>query len=405
MSGVAKPLVLMLVVQVLLTMGQLTIPVLAPAAAHDLGVSPNLVGLYTGLVYLGAMVGALLSGQGIAVLGPLRLSQICLILIALSLCLFVAPLLGLVAASAIVMGLGYGPATPASSEILTKRTSDRHRNLVFSLKQTGVPAGGMLAGALVPSLVLVLGWRMAAITVGVALLVMAVLLLPYRQEFDSDYLLARASAAPPRADILSLLRRNISEPLALVLKDEALRPLVILSFTMASMQLCLAAFLVVYLTGELDYSLTMAGMALAVAQGAGMVARPVWGWLADRAISPARLLLLLAFVNALSAALTAGFDKSWPVGAVLAVLAMFGVAAIAWTGVYLAEVARLAPEGEVGRATGGAFFVTFAGAFVGPPVFGLLHDATGSYRACFLIFAVLAGLVAFYVTVRSRRTA
>ncbi|WP_417276298.1 hypothetical protein [Castellaniella sp.] len=42
---------------------------------------------------------------------------------------------------ALLIGLGYGPITPA------------HRmSFVFSIKQTGVPLGGVLAGLVVPGL-------------------------------------------------------------------------------------------------------------------------------------------------------------------------------------------------------------------------------------------------------------
>ena len=51
-----------------------------------------------------------------------------------------------------VVGLGYGPATPASSVILVRTAPREIFSLVFSIKQTGVPAGGVLAGLVVPVL-------------------------------------------------------------------------------------------------------------------------------------------------------------------------------------------------------------------------------------------------------------
>jgi hypothetical protein len=45
---------------------------------------------------------------------------------------------------------------------------------------------------------------------------------------------------------------------------------------------------------------------------------------------------------------------------------LFGVTASGWNGVFLAEVARLAPEGRVGEATGAVLMFGFAGLVLGP---------------------------------------
>jgi MFS family permease len=70
------------------------------------------------------------------------------------------------------------------------------------------------------------------------------------------------------------------------------------------------------------------------------------------------------------------------------VLALFGASAIGWNGVYLAEVAREAPAGQASVATGGTLAITFLGVVLGPPVFGALSGAAGSYRIGFVAVAL-----------------
>jgi hypothetical protein len=53
-------------------------------------------------------------------------------------------------------------------------------SLTFSIKQTGVPAGGAIAGALVPALILAFGWRASAIAIGVGCLALALAIEPWR---------------------------------------------------------------------------------------------------------------------------------------------------------------------------------------------------------------------------------
>jgi len=146
-------------------MALLTLPVMAPVAAKDLAVSPALVGIYVALTYLGAMISSLTSGTSVTRWGPIRVSQLGLVLCAMGLCLCAVPWLPATGLGAVLIGLGYGPITPASSQILTRTTPAHQMSLVFSIKQTGVPLGSMLAGAIVPSLMLGIGWQLSLISV------------------------------------------------------------------------------------------------------------------------------------------------------------------------------------------------------------------------------------------------
>jgi MFS family permease len=100
-------------------------------------------------------------------------------------------------------------------------------------------------------------------------------------------------------------------------------------------------------------------------------------------------LALLGVVSAACAGLTALFSAAWPVAAIAAVAVLYGASAVGWNGVFLAEVARCAPAGQVGTATGGTQFFTFGGAMVGPPVFTALVSATGTYAWGFAFFALV----------------
>ncbi|MFB0899022.1 MAG: MFS transporter, partial [Polaromonas sp.] len=133
-------------------MALLTLPVMAPVAASDLAVSPTLVGLYIAISYGGALMSTLLAGAAVARFGAIRVSQISLLLCALGLLLCAVPWLPAVCMGAVLIGWGYGPITPASSHLLARTTAPHQMSLVFSIKQTGVPLGGMMAGAIVPLL-------------------------------------------------------------------------------------------------------------------------------------------------------------------------------------------------------------------------------------------------------------
>ena len=65
------------------------------------------------------------------------------------------------ATAAVVLGLGYGAAAPASTHLLVPHTPPAVFNMVMSLRQIGVPLGGVLGSLLLPPLVVHVGWREA----------------------------------------------------------------------------------------------------------------------------------------------------------------------------------------------------------------------------------------------------
>jgi hypothetical protein len=71
-----------------------------------------------------------------------------------------------------------------------------------------------------------------------------------------------------------------------------------------------------------------------------------------------------------------------------------GMTAIGWNGVFLAEIAHLAPTGLISSATGGAMVITYAGVMLGPAAMAIIYGYAGSYTLTFGLFAVipLAGL-------------
>jgi hypothetical protein len=74
---------------------------------------------------------------------------------------------------------------------------------------------------------------------------------------------------------------------------------------------------------------------------------------------------------------------------------LMGATAVAWNGVLLAEIARVAPAGQVGGATAAMGVVFGATMVVMPSLFTLLVGWTGSYIPGFVMCAMtaLVGLI------------
>jgi MFS family permease len=376
-AGVILPIVLTLSVQVLISMSAVAIPVFMPVAAGELNVPSSYVGIFMSLIYLSATAFAPVSGYFIDRFGPICVSQICLILCALGLGAISIPVIPMMIIGALIMGIGYGPVTPASSHLLVRTTPFSMMSVVFSIKQTGVPIGGAMAGAIVPHLVIFWGWKMAALEVGALSLILSIFLHPYRKRFDTE-----------RSNLSRLSWKKVFESVKMTVVHQELRYIVIASFFFSTMQLCLVSFIVIYLMEDVKMTLVQAGILLATAQAGGIIGRIVWGALADRCVKPRIMLGVLGIAMAAGALSSAAFSLQWPFFAVLIVCALFGAFAIGWNGVYLAEVARVATPEFTGMATGGSLFFTFAGILIGLPAFSLIVEKSGSYPLGFGIVAV-----------------
>ncbi len=377
-------------VQALVTLATLSVATLGPAITAALSVPAQTIGYQMSLIYLAGAASAVVAGGAVSRLGAARTSQLALVLAGGGCALGATGSLWALALASPLIGWGYGMTNPASSHLLFRFTPPGRRNLIFSLKQTGVPLGGVLAGLMLPGIGLTLGWQAGLLTTAVLAFTVALLVQGARPAWDDDRLPgARA-------------RRRPLGGLGLVWRHGALRALALMTFCFAAVQLCLTTFLVTLLVEDLDRSLVLAGVLASAVQVAGALGRVLWGWVADAMGGGLRTLGLIGVISMGCAAATGLLTPAWPTGAVIAVLVVFGVSAIGWNGVFLAEVARLCPPGQVGAATGGALFFTFGGVAVGPALFSALVPWLGGYAVTFPAIGLfaLAGTVMIW---RARR--
>lgn len=370
----------MLVQQAFAYMAGLIMPVSAPVVAQQLGVNPALVGAFTGIAFGAGMCSQVSCGPFIQRHGPLRISQVCLLTMAAGLLLITSGTLPLIAVAAAMIGLSAAPSTPASSQILARLSPPHLAPLLFSIKQTGVPVGAMLAGAIVPAAIAWFGWRGGFVVAALLCILLAVVLQPLRAGFDTE--------RDPKARFSG---RAVMETLREVLRTRELRVLAVCAFAFVGLQSVFASFFVIYLTGPLGHDLATAGFAFSVAQVVAIPARIFWGWVAGW-LGP-RFVLAGLGAGMVAASIALGLTGAgWPLAAVLAIGCIYTATAVSWHGVLLAEVARLAPRDRISNTTGGVLSFGSAGMALFPLVFGAILGATGAYSYGFFLAALPAAV-------------
>lgn len=371
----------MFVQQTFVSIGRSLPAVIAPAIIADLKIDAVWIGIYFGLTAAASLVVQLGCGGFIVRHGALRMSQVALAMLVIGSVLATLGTPLMLVLSAIIGGGGGALSTPASSHLLGRCSTPRYLPLVFSIKQTAVPAGLLLSGALAPQLTEWVGWRGTMLISAGACAVFVLALQPLRNIFDTD-------RVPTRTFRLSDFRVTLTS----VLGTPSLRALSFACLAFNGLQSVVTAYFVVYLT-TIGYTPVAAGFVFSAAVMVAVPGRIVWGWLGSGYVSPRVIMAVLAFGMAGSAALFGLCSDGWPTILVGLVAGALSATALSWHGILLAEIARTAPEGMRGSATGGVLSFGQIGSLAEPLIYSGLLGLTGSYGLGFIVCGLPALLV------------
>ena len=157
-------------------------------------------------------------------------------------------------------------------------------------------------------------------------------------------------------------------------------------------QYALIAFLALDLHQGAGLTLAEGSILVAVANIAGITGRVLWGLVSDRHRGGSRkaYLLTINVVGLIGALLLFVVPPTAPIALIGVIVALAGVALIGYQGLWITMIAEVAGPARVGAATG--FAITFVACAIAasPPLYGLVADLAGTYRA---IWAVLAGVL------------
>ncbi|MFT5174951.1 MAG: MFS family permease [Gammaproteobacteria bacterium] len=369
---------------------QIVMPILADRVAEEFGISRGWLGLYLFLQNFVAIVAAIGCGGFILRYGPLRVSQISLALMAVSLLVISTGILWLYPMAALLMGTS-AASTPASSHILARVCPPHIAPVIFSVKQTGVPVGALIGGLLLPFLLglvfysATLGTTVRLGTYGTAavtafiVFTVVIALQPIREHFDS-------ARNPQQKISLGDLRTTMR----MVLDNYPLRDIAFAAFAFGGLQSVFAGFFILFMIDGLGHSEVSAGQVFAIASFCAIWARILWGILGGSILTPRRVFSIIGLISAVSAVAILWIDTTWSISAILVVAIFYNISALSWHGILLAEVARLVPANEVGGTTGGVLAFTSIAMMIYPAIFGLLLALTDSYKIGFALASIPA---------------
>ena len=159
------------------------------------------------------------------------------------------------------------------------------------------------------------------------------------------------------------------------------------------------AFLTLFIRDTAMASQEFASLCLGVAQAVSAAARFGWGVVSDMLMGGRRkgLVVGIGIVSALLLAMMQLMSEDWPVFAILLIVSGLGITVASYAGL----MQTMSVEAVVPRLTGSAVgyngICTHLGGIVGPPAFGAIVDATGSYGGGWLLTGVVVAVGVFVV--------
>lgn len=386
-------LVAALTVQITISTVTQGFPALVPFARVDLHLSRAAVGLFATIQNLGTMIALLPAGWAVDVLGERRvlifggLATAVLTVLASQAPSFVAMLPIL-----IVIGFAGATPTPAGSTAIISAFTVRHRGLVMSIRQTGIPIGGAAAALLLPFVAALSGWRHALVVAGVLAIVGAV---------TGFYLMGRRPESAQRAEGVPWLRsfQQVAS------HDATYVGLAGIFLTLG--QFVLVSYIVLYLIETWHLSVALGSLFLVTANIGGAAGRMLWGTISDHLFGGVRRtpLIVVSLVAAAGFVVLTLLPSDSPAPLALLVVLVLGATVIGWNGVYITLLSEIAPPEMRGRSVAYGMTISQVGIFGGPVAFGLLVDVTRSYRVGWVAVAAVLLLAALLMSrVRERRS-
>ncbi len=374
----APALAAMTATQALVALALFAPGVLAP----KLGLTVGDVSLFAAAVFATGMATSFYGGRLADRYGSCRVAAFCAFAVAAGMLCATASSTAALMIAGILVGVAFGPETPASSTLLGRLARPEQRPLIFSVRQTGNQIGAIIGSLSLPLIARTapeLGYLLIA---AIAVAFMAAL-LALSKRYDTW---SRAGVIAPSGD-----RRP-----SFAILDRGLVALAILSIPFSAMQLALNAYFVTHGVTALQLDHVTAGALLAVAQAGGLIGRLLWGQVATQWAAPRTVLAGLGFGMSLCAIMVALIAPALPTSALFALAFAFGLTASGWNGVFLAEVARRAPEGRVAETTGAVLTASYGGLLVAPLVIAVLSPQ-GTLGLSYAVIAVAAVIATVYV--------
>ncbi len=348
-----------------------------------LGVTDAQMGLIGGVVYIGAVVGALL-----APIVAERIGKKATLAIAIGVFALGAALAGLavsgtmLAAARLLSGLGVGAALTTAMTIARNNAPTGRASLIVTITMAGIPLGGVVAALLAIPILPTLGWRaMFFIGAGFALAILTtVILTPIANTAQET-----AGRTWTARQKLAAVFAGRGTAVALVIAVCAIANMI----AWQGLNVWAAQSMI-----DLGFSLTTALLFTFALTGAAVIGSFATAWAADRSSSA---VISVATGSCTLIGLVGMLTLPLSVPTAILCISLMGIGGHSTMNLVHTTTSSIYPLPARAAAMGWSNGTSFIGAFLGPTLGGVAIAAGGAHTV-FATFAAAAGVCLFALT-------
>lgn len=288
----------------------------------------------------------------------------------------------------ILLGLAGGLTFPSASKSIMDWFAVEGRATAMGIKQSGISAGGMLSGILLPVLAVRFNWEFSLeVAAYITLICSVIIFIMYKEISQESYLKLESNPIRIQDSIRLFLNKRI-----------VLMGVVALLFLFV--QFCFSTYLVLFLTKELKFDVIVAGRYLFVSFGSGIIGRIGFGLISDYFVKWKRIniLTVMAIVVGILCFLLGIVSEKYALWIVFLIVFVFGLTGMGWNALFLTIIGECAGKELSGSAIGLGTMIGFVGVMIGPPIFGYILDKEGSFFLAWNLLTICM-LLTFFILI------
>jgi MFS family permease len=372
---------------------------IAPNLAQSTGLAERDFGLAVTFIFIGTALSSAMTGSLMRWFGSVGSQALAVVWMAGVILIVYVGTWPAAMLAGFLFGLGYGPLSPISMTIVAERTPPKNRGLFLSIRQSSQPLAGVILGRALPPLMLAYGWQAGVLTLSVSVALGFVIIFTWPHLFRLRD--ERTIRAP--ADIES---RNVGLARAVASRFVVPRNLRVLwtaGVVFAVSQVSLVFFSYIYMLEEVKMSPIAAGVFASNLQIAGLLGRPVFGWICDRIGRTDVVLISISLISLVSCYGLVIVEAGWGTWAFFVLALACGFSGQGWNAVFTGAMSELVSREKLAEMNGRAFSFLSLGWMAGAPFCWLLVEAFGNYRLLYVVLMALNLAVALLLGIWSLR--
>lgn len=365
------------------SMPSAVVSALAPEMRSDLDIGSRHIGAFVAVVTLSGAAVSPVVGRWTDRVGARRaLLAVFVTAAAAFVVSAIAPAFAVLLVGALLAAVATSAANPATNKSIVANLPRGRRATLTGLKQSGVPVGTVVGGAVAPPIAALLGWRVAMTVVAAVILAFAV---------------AAAWTMAPDIHVATAARATASSPRCRE---------IVLAIYVGLIGLTNAALLFVplYAVESLDVGPGLGGAALAIAGIAAVAGRLVWPSYVERTGRCRSALIGVAALGAIAYGLILRADGWGGLPLLACAAALAGTTTSSASSLVMLAVMQGAGDARAGSASGTVMVGFLLGFGIGAPVHGWLAGGGAGYTAVWWLAVSGAALAAVVATVTTRAT-